>query len=256
MLSVLATPTERRCKATTKRGERCAGRIVNADGLCTMHAGTTDPRELGRKSGESRRRGPKQPERVHEGLREALRAGLDNEDVVAAVRQSLSGGNESARVAAVKFLADLELYRKDGDDCPRCAAWKAEAPAARDKLNRELEAYFVRAVRDHDAGKVGDEHDSQAMKLVRRAVARAREGHEEELQAVVEQALLKTVERLKHNIVVEQDISPEEAKAVLRTLAEMGVFDHLIEGRMKKEREDLAREREELKAQRQELSEV
>ena len=254
MLSVLATPTERRCKATTKRGERCAGRIVNADGLCTMHAGTTDPRELGRKSGQSRRGGPKSQRVVHEGLREALRAGLDHEDVVAAVRQSLSGGNESARVAAVKFLADLELYRKDGDDCPRCAQVKAEAPAVREKLNRELEAYLMRAVRDHDAGKVSDEQDSQVMTLVRRAVARAREGHEEELQAVVEQALLKTVERLKHNIVVEQDTSPEEAKAVLQSLAEGGVFDHLIEGRMKQEREALDREREELAAQRAEFA--
>ena len=49
-------------------------------------------------------------------------------------------------------------------------------------------------------------------------------------------------------------VSPEEAKAVLQNLAETGVFDDLIEGRMTQEREVLDREREELKAQRQELS--
>lgn len=198
---------------------------------------------LGRKGGKGRRRGVAEqlPTAERESLREALRAGLEHKDVVDAVRQSLNGGNESARVAAVKFLADLELYRKDGDDCPRCAQVKAEAPAVRDKLDRLLEAHFVRAVQDHDAGKVRGEHDPPVMTLIRRAVARAREGHEDELQAVIEQALLKTVERLKHNIVIENDVSPEEAQAVLEHLAEVGVLvpRHKVEERA----EQLAQER-------------
>jgi hypothetical protein len=35
-----------------------------------------------------------------------------------AVQRSLAGGNESARVAAVKFLADLELYRRTATNAP------------------------------------------------------------------------------------------------------------------------------------------
>jgi hypothetical protein len=223
-----------RCKAVTKAGKPCQA-LAGAEGLCTAHAGKTDMRELGRRGGKARRGGlAKQlPATERESLREALRAGLDHEVVVGAVRQSLNGGNESARVAAVKFLADLELYRKEGDDCPRCAQVKAEAPTVREKLTRDLERYLVQAVLDHDAGKLSGEHDAPVVLMVRRAVARAREGQEDELQAVVERALMKTVERLKYaDMVVEKDVSFEEAQAVLQGLAETGVFDHLIEPRV------------------------
>jgi len=74
-------------------------------------------RELGRVGGKARRRGlgerPPESERV--SLVEALRNRLDVELVVGAVEQSLKGGNESARVAAVKFLADLEIYRREDE---------------------------------------------------------------------------------------------------------------------------------------------
>lgn len=112
----------------------------------------------------------------------------------------------------------------------------------RDKLDRLLEAHFVRAVQDHDAGKVRGEHDSPAMALVRRAVQRAREGHEEELQTVVEQALIRTVERLKHaKTVVENDVSPEEAKATLAALEEVGLL--VPRGKVVERAEQIAQER-------------
>jgi hypothetical protein len=116
----MASATERRCKAQDRRGEPCAAKVVNADGLCAMHAGTTDPRELGRKGGKARRGGlvAQLPDIERESLRDRLRTRLDPEKVQAAIEQSLGGGNESARVAAVRFLADLadlEIYRKDGE---------------------------------------------------------------------------------------------------------------------------------------------
>ena len=62
--------TERRCKADTKRGRCRVTRGLNAEGLCSMHSGATDPRELGRLSGK-RRREPN-PERLPASLRQEL----------------------------------------------------------------------------------------------------------------------------------------------------------------------------------------
>lgn len=107
-------------------------------------------RELGRKGGRGRRDRAKQlPAGERESLREALRDGLDHQLVVAAVKQSLAGGNESARVAAVKFLADLELCRKDEKDEP---AHQAEIAVASRKLDALIERYVYDAVRESDAG--------------------------------------------------------------------------------------------------------
>jgi hypothetical protein len=105
-----------RCSATTKAGKPCRA-LAGADGLCTAHSGKVDMRELGHRGGRSRRKGVAEelPERERRSLREFLRDGLDHETIKAAIERSLAGGNESARVACIKFLSDLELYRKDGD---------------------------------------------------------------------------------------------------------------------------------------------
>jgi hypothetical protein len=89
-------------------------------------------RELGRRGGKASRgsTGKIDQAAVPLSLRERLRTGLDPATVLAAIQRSLAGGNESARVAAVKLLADLELYRQDGE-CPRCAQIKAGLPDAR-----------------------------------------------------------------------------------------------------------------------------
>jgi hypothetical protein len=109
----------RRCSAMNRRGERCAATVVNAAGYCVAHdpERPADMRELGRASARARARRSSPARRLPKGqrrsLRDLLRTGLDPAKVVAAVEQSLGGTNESARVAAVKFLADLELWRPD-----------------------------------------------------------------------------------------------------------------------------------------------
>jgi hypothetical protein len=39
----------------------------------------------------------------------------------------------------ITFLTDLELYRKESDDCPRCAQAKAEMSHVRERLDRLIE---------------------------------------------------------------------------------------------------------------------
>jgi hypothetical protein len=102
---------------------------------------------LGSKGGRGRRRGigERLPTSERESLREALR-GLDHEKTVAAIEQSLSGGNEAARVAAVKLLADLEPFRRDGE-CPTCAEREREAPNVAEQAELKLGGLVVSCVR-------------------------------------------------------------------------------------------------------------
>jgi hypothetical protein len=68
---------------------------------------------------------------VPASLREELRS-LDPAIVRGAIEQALSGSNESARVSAVKLLADVDAFRKDDAARPRCAKFtEAESQAAR-----------------------------------------------------------------------------------------------------------------------------
>jgi hypothetical protein len=115
---------EHRCSAATKRGRCRVTRGLNAEGLCPMHAGTTDLRDLGKRSGEARRK-PK-PARVHPGLREYLRAEVHPERVWAALETAMTGANESARVSASKVL--LDALAEPARGCPECAAREAAAP--------------------------------------------------------------------------------------------------------------------------------
>jgi hypothetical protein len=48
-------PEAARCSATTRFGKRCKA-IAGSDGLCAIHGGRQDPRELGRKGGRGRTR--------------------------------------------------------------------------------------------------------------------------------------------------------------------------------------------------------
>src|SRR5262245_51896143 len=109
-----------RCKAQNKRGEPCSATIVGPGGYCTAHdpERKVDMRELGRAAGRARRRGISErlPDSERVSLVEAIRDGLDHDLVLAALRQALAGGNESARVAAVRLLADLSPYRKNDDE--------------------------------------------------------------------------------------------------------------------------------------------
>jgi hypothetical protein len=74
-------------------------------------------KELGRKGGKAS--GGVKPEQVPASLREELR-NLDPKVVRAAIEETLAGANQSAKVSAVKLLADVDAF-KQGDECPRCA---------------------------------------------------------------------------------------------------------------------------------------
>jgi hypothetical protein len=150
-------------------------------------------RELGRKGGKAS--SSVKPEQVSAGLRDELR-NLDPKVVRAAIEQTLAGGNESARVSAVKLLADVDAFRKDGDECPRCAAVKAEGPAAREKVNEMIARLVEHAVRAEVVGETENEQNSsQATRLVRAPVRKGLVGHEEGLEAAVEAAFGRIMTR-------------------------------------------------------------
>jgi hypothetical protein len=140
-------PPLHRCKSRNKRGEPCQATIVGHGGFCTAHdpERKVDMRALGSKGGKGRRRGvgERLPASERESLREALR-GLDPEKVKAAVEQSLAGGNESARVSAVRLLADLEPFR---DGCPACAEREREASAVAEQAELKLGGLVVACIR-------------------------------------------------------------------------------------------------------------
>jgi hypothetical protein len=217
-VSVVSTASKRRCKATNKRGEPCAATVVGADGKCSAHSGRQDMRELGRRGGRRSPGGKQLPAGERESLREALRDGLDHDLVVAAVKQSLVGGSESARVAAVKFLADLELYRKDEKDEP---THQAEIAAASRKLDALIERYVYDAVRESDAGVARDsEYHSPMTRLIAGAVARAREGQGAELDARIEKIFADVANGLQ----LVGDASAEPAEQILGGLEEAGLL--------------------------------
>jgi hypothetical protein len=162
--------SERRCSAETKRGRCQVTRGLNAEGLCPMHAGTTDPRELGKRSGEARRK--PNPERVQPALRQYLRDNVAPSEVWGALKLTLEGQNESARVGASKVLMDALAEPARG--CPGCEARKAEAP--------DIEAKLIDLLTRHAAG-----NETERKQQIRTAV-------HEELAAVAEHVDVTQVE--------------------------------------------------------------
>jgi hypothetical protein len=169
----MSNATERQCRARNRRGERCAAHVVNAAGYCVAH----DPerpanmRELGRKSGEARRR--PNPERVPTSLREELR-NLDPSIVRGAIEQALAGGNESARVSAVKLLADIDAFRQDGE-CPVCAEREADAQTGRHR--KRLIELLSRGAPDEGELVPRDQVEAMAEKMAQERLAALREEH-------------------------------------------------------------------------------
>src|SRR5262245_57293796 len=101
-----------RCSAVTKRGTKCEA-LAGRDGLCAAHSGRTNMAELGRKGGKARRMGIGEtlPEAEREGLIEALR-GLNVELVKATAEELLAGANQTAKVAIIRLLADLQPFSR------------------------------------------------------------------------------------------------------------------------------------------------
>jgi hypothetical protein len=247
-LSDVATDAKRltgaKCKAKNRRGERCGG-LAGSDGLCSAHRDPGRMKELGARGGRARRKGVAEqlPAGERQSLREFLREGLDHETIKAAIERSLAGGIESARVACVELLSDLELYRKDGDECPRCAAWKAEAPAAREQVWQMISRYVEHSVRSElGVGRPVDErNDSQASRLVRDAVRRGLAGREHDLEVGIQTAVGKILDRISNGLVVDNVVDADRATQILEGLEELG----LVSGRetIEKRVEELAQER-------------
>ena len=126
----MANASERRCNAVTKRGRCRVTRGLNAAGLCSVHAGTVDPRELGKASAKARSR-PK-PDRVHPSLREYLRREVPPSEVWAALKLALEGSSEAARVSAARVLIDA-LHTEQED-----RSRELQIHAAADELNRRI----------------------------------------------------------------------------------------------------------------------
>jgi hypothetical protein len=113
--------------------------------------------------------------------------------VVEAVERSLAGGNESARVAAVKFLADLELYKPD-DKEDRTRDMAVAAAEARQYVANEL------------ARRGATTEDDRMRDLIK------------ELSLWLQEA----VDR--HPDLVVGQMSPEMAEEVLHGLEELGLI--------------------------------
>jgi hypothetical protein len=150
-------------------------------------------------------------------------------------------------VAAVKFLADLELYGKDGDECPRCAARSKAAPYAWGKIEQLLSMQIRSVVKDelglHPSARVREkvrqkDHEGEApvTKTVRRAVRRACEGRGDELDVLVDRILNAAADGLQVAVP-----DPEREAATFAALEEMGFVAG--RGKIEERAEEIAQER-------------
>jgi hypothetical protein len=129
------------CKALTRAGQPCRA-IAGPGGVCTAHRDPARMRELGRRGGKRRRNGAARlPEFARRSLRDALREGLEPELVVATAREVMAGGNQGAKVSAIKLLADLDLYRTPDE---QAQAANALSPLFRWFLEQLREAELIR----------------------------------------------------------------------------------------------------------------
>jgi hypothetical protein len=88
-------------------------------------------KKLGRMGGKAS--GSVKPEQMPASLREELRK-LDPTVVRGAIEQALAGGNESARVSAVKLLADIDAFGRDRESEDRTRAMAIAGAEARERL--------------------------------------------------------------------------------------------------------------------------
>jgi hypothetical protein len=129
------------CRAMTRKGEPCRRKALGADGLCLVHNGSQDMKELGRLGGraisKARR---KDPER--QTLREFLRREVDPARVWAAIEAGLESGNDRDRLAASKLLL-TELYEPAAE---QRRVQETEVVEAREAFSNRVEGLAGRAV--------------------------------------------------------------------------------------------------------------
>jgi hypothetical protein len=98
------------------------------------------------------------------------------------------------------------------------------------------------AVRQEFGGEESREQiDSQAMTLVRGAVRRGVEGHEEELEAAVQTAVGKILDQIANGLVVGNVVGSEQAARIVEGLEEIGLL--VPRGRVEALAEQIAQER-------------
>lgn len=169
-------------------------------------------RALGKASAKARSR--PNPGRVHESLREYLRAEVPPAEVWQALKRVLEGGNESARVAAARVVMDA-LHEDKTED--RARDQEQAAAEARAWLEHKLRSHAQRAA---EGGKPD---------LAQQLEEEARELWPEGERAVLSSGAIM------------RDVSAREAEAALRGLEEIGLIvpGHRVEERA----EELALER-------------
>jgi hypothetical protein len=115
-------------------------------------------RELGRKGGSVGKGNARRREAALESqpLLELLRT-LDPETTKAACEEILAGGNLGAKVQVIRFLADLELYRKDKDPEKERLSFVAAA----EEFERRIEERTKRATASLLAGDRDDIVDNE-----------------------------------------------------------------------------------------------
>jgi hypothetical protein len=101
-------------------------------------------RELGRRSGEARRK--PNPARVHPELGAYMLAEVHPERIWNALEMAMTGQNESARVQASRVVMDaLSAARPEG--CPTCREREQEAPALHARAEQKLFALVAESIR-------------------------------------------------------------------------------------------------------------
>ena len=123
------------CQATTRKGEPCRRKALDADGLCLVHNGSQDMRELGRRGGRASPKA-KRADAQRETLREFLRREVDPSDVWAAIQSSLASSNERDKLAGAKLLLG-ELYEPAAER-EREREERAEVAGSRERLLLEV----------------------------------------------------------------------------------------------------------------------
>jgi hypothetical protein len=110
---------------------------------------------------------------VPASLRDELQK-LDPAIVRGAIERALAGDNESARVAAVKLLADVDAFRKDGQ-CPVCAEREADAQTGRHR--KRLIELLTQGAPDEGELVPRDEVEAMAETMAQERLAALREEH-------------------------------------------------------------------------------
>jgi hypothetical protein len=128
---------------------------------------------IGRKGGKGRRRiGERVPE-LDEGLIEALR-GLNVELVKATAEELLGGANQTAKVAIIRLLADLQPFSRG--ECEVCKAQEQDAP--------DIEAKLISLL-----GRKHDEYLRERSEILREELSTLAEYAPDEAIARVEQRI-------------------------------------------------------------------